>query len=208
MREIYLVRHGETDYNKKHIIQGSGVDSVLNETGISQGRLLFDKYKNIDFDIVHISSLQRTQQTVQHFLNQNIPSQKWRELDEINWGIYEGKPGNGAMHQVYKALVKSWVEKEYNAKIEEGESANDLGIRLERFIKHLISTSHQKVLICSHGRTLKALVSLLQTGTLDRMEDYKFNNTGFTKVNLLQNNFEVEFVNDLSHLIVEQHEEN
>ncbi|HYG15236.1 MAG TPA: histidine phosphatase family protein, partial [Bacteroidia bacterium] len=40
-KTIYLVRHGETEFNRMGIVQGSGVDSELNETGRKQADLFF-----------------------------------------------------------------------------------------------------------------------------------------------------------------------
>ena len=45
MKEIYLIRHAQTDYNKKGIIQGSEVDSEIDEEGIRQSKLFYDYYK-------------------------------------------------------------------------------------------------------------------------------------------------------------------
>ena len=51
-KEIYIIRHGQTDYNLKGIVQGRGVDSVLNETGEEQAKKFHEKYKEHDFDVV------------------------------------------------------------------------------------------------------------------------------------------------------------
>ncbi|MEZ5023353.1 MAG: histidine phosphatase family protein [Chitinophagales bacterium] len=89
-KEIYIIRHGQTDFNLKKIVQGRGVDSELNTTGQQQAKAFFDHYKHIEFDHIFISELQRTKQTVQNFIDLEIPHTKLASLDEINWGIYEG----------------------------------------------------------------------------------------------------------------------
>ena len=72
-KKIYLIRHGETKYNKLGIVQGSGVDSDLNETGIEQANAFFEHYKNISFDKIYTSKLKRSQQSVQQFIDLGIP---------------------------------------------------------------------------------------------------------------------------------------
>ena len=65
---LYIIRHGETALNRQNIVQGSGVDSDLNNTGHRQAALFFNYYQNIRFDLVITSALKRTHQTVAPFL--------------------------------------------------------------------------------------------------------------------------------------------
>jgi len=69
---IYIVRHGETDFNRKGIVQGGGVDAPLNELGRQQAQAFYDIYKDVLFEIVLTSKLQRTHQTVQPFLEMGL----------------------------------------------------------------------------------------------------------------------------------------
>ena len=46
IREIFLVRHGETDFNKAGIVQGRGVNSSINENGQLQAKKFFEHFKN------------------------------------------------------------------------------------------------------------------------------------------------------------------
>ena len=72
IKEIYIIRHGQTDFNVKQVVQGRGVNSDLNDTGLQQAKSFFDTYHPIDFDVIYTSKLKRTHQTVAHFLNKNI----------------------------------------------------------------------------------------------------------------------------------------
>lgn len=62
--QIYIVRHGETNENLNHIIQGQ-TDSVLNETGKMQAKKISQRLKNIKFDNVFSSDLLRTRETAE-----------------------------------------------------------------------------------------------------------------------------------------------
>ena len=53
-KKIYITRHGQTDFNKKGIVQGSGVDSDLNETGRLQAEAFFKKFKDHPFDKLYV----------------------------------------------------------------------------------------------------------------------------------------------------------
>jgi len=89
-KNIYIVRHGQTDDNLKGIVQGSGIDAPINDTGIQQTKKFYDAYKNVNFDKVYITELQRTAQSVASFIQDGIPTQVLPGLNEINWGTREG----------------------------------------------------------------------------------------------------------------------
>ena len=56
-KTIYIIRHGETDYNKQGVIQGRGIDSSLNEMGQQQALQFYRAYHHIGFDIIYTSEL-------------------------------------------------------------------------------------------------------------------------------------------------------
>ncbi|HCZ37344.1 MAG TPA: histidine phosphatase family protein, partial [Cytophagales bacterium] len=67
-KKIYLIRHGQTDFNLKGIVQGSGVDSSLNAKGMAQAQAFFEMYKHIKFDKIYTSTLKRTRESVSGFI--------------------------------------------------------------------------------------------------------------------------------------------
>ena len=174
--EIYVLRHAETEYNSKGIIQGSEVDSDINTTGINQSDKFYDKYKEIQFDKVFVSNLKRTYQTVQKFIEiNNIPFEKLKEFNEISWGINHGK--NDDLKD-YKILVGTWLDGKLDNKFKLGESPNEMVIRLEKGFNHIISHDLKRVLLCIHGRALRILLSKVLDNDLTKMDKYKHSNTG------------------------------
>ena len=89
-KKIYLIRHGQTDYNLRGVVQGSGIDAPLNETGRKQAEAFYQTYKSVSFDKVYTSVLQRSQQSVKKFLADGIPHEAFEGLNEISWGNREG----------------------------------------------------------------------------------------------------------------------
>jgi broad specificity phosphatase PhoE len=63
-KSIYLIRHGETDFNRRGVVQGSGVDSLLNEWGEAQAAAFFNAYQHVPFDKIYTSDLKRTHQVI------------------------------------------------------------------------------------------------------------------------------------------------
>jgi len=59
-KTIYLIRHGETDFNRRGVVQGSGVDSDLNDMGRAQAQAFFQAYQHVPFEKLYVSGLKRT----------------------------------------------------------------------------------------------------------------------------------------------------
>ena len=174
--EIYILRHAETDYNRKGIIQGSEVDSDINTTGILQSEKFYSKYKDIEFDKVFVSNLKRTYQTVKSFIEiNNIPYEKLEEFNEISWGVNQGK--NDELKD-YKKLIYTWLDGELDNKFDSGESPNEMVIRLVKGFKYIISHNLDRVLLCIHGRALRILLSEVLDKDLTKMDKYPHSNTG------------------------------
>ena len=90
---IYLIRHGETDLNKKKILQGRS-DFELNDYGRELARVTGAALKHVQFDMAYTSPLVRAKETAQLFLAENVNEQPLLQeeplLQEISFGDYEG----------------------------------------------------------------------------------------------------------------------
>lgn len=197
-KEIYIIRHGQTDFNAKHIIQGSGIDSDLNHVGRSQGQAFFQKYQNVPFQAVLTSNLKRTQQTVLPFIQKGLPWEKHPTIDEMCWGIHEGKKGTPAMRDEYIKMVNEWKKGNYDYKITEAESARELADRLQIFANHLKVRKEDTILVCSHGRAMRCMMAVLKEEELSEMEQYNHSNTGLYKV-IFDGKFHLDLIDDTSH---------
>ncbi len=200
MKSIYVVRHGQTDFNIRQVVQGRGVNSDLNATGYQQAKYLFEHYGHILFDVVYTSKLTRTHQTMADFLQKPIPHEVRDNLDEIDWGIFEGVEHHPALQERYYDIITSWKHGDLTNKIEGGESAQDLKDRLLPVVEELKQSSYKNILLCTHGRTLRVLVCLLLGKPIEEMDSFSHDNTGLYKFYYDGNQFHLELENDLSHL--------
>jgi broad specificity phosphatase PhoE len=95
MVKIILVRHGETDWNRLHRIQGGASDTPLNETGLRQARQVAERLKSDKLEAVYSSHLQRALYTAReiarHHQLEVIPMPAFREIDA---GSLEGFPAS------------------------------------------------------------------------------------------------------------------
>ncbi len=200
-KHIYIVRHGETDQNRLGIVQGRGIDSHLNETGLWQAKAFFHHYNSIDFERIYCSSQLRSYQTIQNFVNDTRILHKDERIDEINWGEHEGKAGDEELMLKYDRIIQSWSNGNYHDRADGGESALDLFIRLQGFFIDLHEAEFNTALICTHGRTLRVLICLIKELPLSFMEQIKHQNTGLYQAIYHQGSWDVVLENDCSHLI-------
>lgn len=200
LKKIYVVRHGQTDYNKNGVIQGSGIDASLNETGRQQADAFFEAYKQIPFDKIYISALRRTQETVQRFIDLGIPFEKLRELNEISWGIAEGSPFTSENHNYYLSLMDRWKDGELDVKVEGGESPVEALERVSRAFNYILEKNNERsVLVCMHGRVIRILMTWVMKQPLTAMDEFRHDNVGLYILNYNGSGFEVECFNDISH---------
>lgn len=196
-KTIHIIRHGQTEYNKLRIIQGSGVDSDLNDRGREQGQLFFEKYKTHPFEVVLTSTLKRTHQTVQPFIENGLRWEQLSEIVEMNWGVHEGKSGTLVMKKDYERVVLSG---NFDERIEGGESINEMANRLQKFIDHLPTRTEKNILVCIHGRAMRCLICLLEQKELSEMENYPHSNTGLYLVEHNSTGFVILEKNNTEHL--------
>lgn len=201
-KEIYIIRHGQTDHNAKGIVQGKGINLSLNDKGRQQAAAFYHAYKHVPFEIVYTSSLIRTQESAAPFIEQGIEHKIFAELDEISWGDFEGTIGTMESDTQFQQLLAKWKAGDIHAKpANTGESPFELQLRQKRFVEQLITTTHSKILIATHGRFIRAFMCTLTGAPLSDMDNFHHVNLCLYKVNMHDNgNFEIELNCDQSHL--------
>lgn len=202
-KELYIIRHGQTDFNVKQVVQGRGVNSDLNDIGIQQAKAFFNAYHPVDFDVIYTSKLKRTHQTVAHFLNKEnhkVPHEIRDNIDEIDWGIFEGVEHNPSLQKEYYDIITGWAKGDLTIKIEGGESAQDLADRLIPFVEEIKNSTHKTILACTHGRTLRVLMCLLLEKPISAMDDFDHQNTCLYHLRFDGTSFKLLKENDVTHL--------
>jgi broad specificity phosphatase PhoE len=203
-KTIYLIRHGETAFNRQGVVQGSGVDSDLNELGQAQAEAFFQNYQHIPFDKVYTSALKRTHQSVNKFLEKNLPWEQHRGLNEISWGVREGKIPNNRDNEYYKVLIDSWVAGETAMPSEGGESPEDVIARQKPVVDLILSRPEEEiVLVAMHGRAIRIILTLLMERPLYEMDTFDHANLCLYKLiyDYATAKFTIELACDVSHLV-------
>lgn len=200
-KKIYLIRHGQTDFNLKNIVQGSGVDTDLNAKGRAQAEAFFDMYKGVPFDKVYTSALKRSQQSVAGFLKLGVPSEALAGLNEISWGTKEGCKVTPEEDEYYHYMIRQWQLGNTSLKIEKGESPEDVVSRMKPAMDIILSRPEEKtILICMHGRAIRILMCYLLNYPLRSMDMFEHENLCLYLLNYTGSMFSVELFNDVTHL--------
>jgi broad specificity phosphatase PhoE len=200
-KKIYLIRHGQTDFNLQGIVQGSGVDSSLNETGLTQSKAFYSSYKNVPFNKVYTSELQRSIQSVSGFLKDGIAHETLVGLNEINWGFREGSKITPEEDAYYHKVIKWWQEGQTTLPIEGGESPQDVFDRQQIALEHILSNKDEEcILICMHGRAMRVLLCQLLKYPLRCMDLFDHTNLCLYKLDFTGNMFTIELFNNTEHL--------
>ncbi|MDF0693517.1 histidine phosphatase family protein [Aquirufa ecclesiirivi] len=177
IKDIYLIRHGETDYNRRGVVQGSGIDAHLNELGRQQAQAFFDHYEDLYLDKIYTSALIRTHQSVDGFIKKGIAWEQHSGLNEISWGNKEGKSPNTDDDLYYKNLTRTWREGNIDVPSEEGESPVQVLERQKPVVDLILSRpQEQAILIAMHGRAMRVLLTHLFEQPLHKMDDFAHSN--------------------------------
>jgi probable phosphoglycerate mutase len=186
----------------KGIVQGSGVDSSLNDQGRSQAKAFFQHYRHVPFDRVYTSALKRTKETVQQFIDLGIPHESLSALNEISWGSKEGQKITPEEDAYYHWMLRQWQEGNTSQKIEGGESPDEVAARQRTAIEHILSRDEdQNILICMHGRAIRIILCLLLNYPLKSMDMFEHANLCLYLLNQTGTMFSVERYNDTAHLV-------
>lgn len=195
--KLYIIRHAETEYNRKGIIQGSEVDSDINDVGDHQAESFYDYYKDVNFDKVYVSNLKRTFQTIKRFTENGVEYEKLKEFNEISWGVNQGKSDD---LKDYAELIDSWLDGDLDNKFDEGESPNEMSVRLVKGFNKVLEDNHDTVLLCIHGRALKILLSKIIDNDLTKMDKYIHSNTGLYILEYRDGKYEILGSNLRDHM--------
>ncbi|HEX8329704.1 MAG TPA: histidine phosphatase family protein [Hymenobacter sp.] len=202
-RTIFLLRHGQTDFNVRGIVQGSGVDSSLNDTGRRQAAQFFAAYGHVPFDKVYTSALRRTQESVQQFLDLGLPHESHSGLNEISWGVREGTRITMEEDAEYCHVLADWAAGRTHASLQGGESPDEVAARQRPFIELLKAREdEQTVLVCMHGRAMRVLLCQLLNYPLSCMEGFEHSNLCLYKLEFTGSMFTIKNFLDVAHLEV------
>ncbi|TGC28935.1 adenosylcobalamin/alpha-ribazole phosphatase [Escherichia sp. E1130] len=158
---LWLIRHGETQANVDGLYSGHA-PTPLTERGIAQAKSLHTLLRDVPFDKVLCSELERAQHTARLVLDaRQLPMQIIPELNEMFFGDWEMRHHRELMQEDaenYSAWCNDWQ----HTVPTRGEGFQAFSQRIERFIAGLSEyQQHKNILIVSHQGVLSLLIARL-----------------------------------------------
>lgn len=160
MTELWLVRHGQTDWNLTGRWQGQASDAPgLNDTGHAQVLTIYEQLKGIKFSAIYSSDLLRARQTaglIAEPLGLTIVLEP--RLREINLGVWEGMPSE-EIETKYPKELAARARNSFDERAPNGESPREVADRVLMAINE-IANKHfgESVLIVAHGISLAVII--------------------------------------------------
>lgn len=180
MARFFLVRHGQTLWNKEFKYQGQS-DVPLTDEGRYQAKLLSESLEGERIDTVYASDLERTIETAEiiakpHGLKVALAP----DMREINFGIWEGYTYEEIIAQWPEEFEK-WKEDPFRISPPDGETFLELCTRVSKFLK-ITARKHpeENVLIVSHAGPIRAVLLTLLNLKYEFFWKFKISNTSLT----------------------------
>lgn len=193
--EIYIVRHGETIWNEKRLLQGSE-DITLNESGRELAGITGKKLEGVPFDKIYSSPLIRAYETAVIIRgHRNIPIIRDDRLRELSFGINEGKDSMKIREDENNPFHNFFSIPELYVAPEGGETLEHICMRAKEFLEEEIEPQAEqleRVMIVAHGALNKAMMChIMQHGIAEYWSGGLQKNCGVTIVRLDGNGYHV-----------------
>ncbi|RZU34275.1 histidine phosphatase family protein [Blastococcus saxobsidens] len=147
---LLLVRHGQSEWNARGLMQGQTAHVPLTALGHSQAELAARELAELRPGVLLSSDLLRAVQTAEHCARATgLPFSTTPALREQGYGVLEGRPS----HELWD--VVDWTDAHWSA--EGGESLAELHARVAAFLGHLCAEPPADVVaLVTHGDTIRA----------------------------------------------------
>ncbi|ETS93584.1 alpha-ribazole phosphatase [Veillonella sp. AS16] len=183
MKTLYIVRHGETDWNKMGKYQGI-TDVPLNENGLAQAKACGEALSHVHFDRILSSDLSRALVTAESIRrNRLIPISTDKRLRELNFGDWEALLFS-EIEERWPSLIDEMYLKPHIVRVPNGESFKELQERAWAGLEEFISANDEEetLLITCHGGTIRTLLCKLLDISISHCWNFSQGNTAINRV--------------------------
>lgn len=202
MKQLFIIRHGETDNNKAHIMQGRSLDASINELGRLQAEAICEALEPYEIDLIVASGLVRTHETAQPLAERRkLQIEKYPELDEIDFGELEGKVFTEVQDLVNK-INDEWMSGNVDYAPKNGESPREAFERANTKVEQVLrSTQEESIVFMIHGRLTRILLSEWLGYGLENMHKIEHQNGAINHLTWHDGKFKAVELNKIDHLL-------
>lgn len=179
--KLILLRHGETEANKKELIMGQ-TDDPLTDRGVQQAKKAALRLKDEKLDRIYVSDLKRAMDTAKEVIAYHPDVEVVYEplLRETHGGEFEGTPYGS----IARAAEKAGIPRE-EFKPKGGETIKEFKARVLKFIDLITAKEKGKtILVVTHGGVIGNIITHLFKAEQENFKNFLPPNTGITIIEL------------------------
>lgn len=197
--KLYIVRHGETEWNRAKKLQG-WQNSNLTEKGIKGAKLLSKRLENVKFDFIYSSPQTRAVETANHIRKDGEKLVILDDIKEMGFGKWEGVEKE-KLEQLHGEEYYNFWNRPHLYKSSGGETFEELQNRVARGIERIIENGGENVLLVSHGVVIKTIQAMVKKHSLEEFWTPPFlDNASLTLLELKDDKLNIIIDADTSHL--------
>ncbi|HJO15034.1 MAG TPA: histidine phosphatase family protein [Candidatus Pacearchaeota archaeon] len=194
--ELYLVRHAQSEANAGNH-EG---ENLLTALGKLQAGKLSKSLRNLKFDKIYCSNLERAKQTLNISLGSDLDSEIifTDSINEFSKGIYENSD------KEFKKALKEFEGGFGEYRAPDGENIFDVEKRASDFLSQIYKDNNygDTILIMSHGFFLRVLISIILNKPVKEIEFFRLQNTCITTISHDSSKKIIHYdLGNISHLI-------
>jgi len=199
MITLYLVRHGQTAWNKEEVFRGRA-DIPLNETGRKEALLTGQYLRGVSMDSIYSSPLSRALETAEAIARyQGKEVQILEGLIDIDFGGWQGI-SHEVVRERYPELYRQWKESPHLVRFPEGENLEEVRKRALEAIRGVIRDHSDDNLVMVSHRVINKIAICGLLGLDDSHFWQIGQDTGCIDVLEFEEGFTLRCLNDTSHL--------
>jgi len=199
MLTFYLIRHGETAFNREGRLQGQ-IDPPLSDLGREQARRIGERLAEVDIAHVYASPLARALESARIAVGDRAPIETRAGLREMNLGAWEGKQAP-ELRANFGDTVRLWFEQPSAARIPGAETIRAFRARVVRTMGE-IRAAHADgtVAVFAHGGVVCAYLAGVLRLRLDDIWSFRVRNASITRVFFQGGRPRIDLLGDVHHL--------
>lgn len=204
MHTLYLIRHGETDWNADGRTMGQ-TDVPLNAKGLRQARETAEWLARFPLQAVITSDLRRARQTAEPLAAAaGVTLEEDARLRELRFGVFEGRTVAQCANE-HPETVERWRGGTFDFAPPGGETRRELVHRVRAFLDEALARPAGNVAVVTHGGVLNALHSLLIESALPEPREvihrvFRFNNASVSVSTHAAGAWRLRLLNSTFHL--------
>lgn len=200
MTKLYLLRHGQSEWNVLNKVQGQK-NTALTEKGIEQAHKAAERLAKEKIDIIYSSDLKRACDTAKIVGKKlNLEVKELCGIREIGFGVWEGLDLD-TIQRDHEIHYKCWRTEPHRLKLEGGETLQIVQDRALKDVNKMVEENPGKnILIVSHGTAIKTLILGLLDIDISKYSKITIGNTGLSIIEFREFSPVLQVLNDTNHV--------